>query len=260
MTDTPMCPLSQIPMTEAFVARLLKKYDVTYFCCSHCGLLQTEKPYWLDEAYETPIFDADTGLLARNISNSLVTAGVVACLSLGDGHIVDVAGGYGLLTRLLRDKGLDCYTTDKYCQNIFAKTYEPAAGLSAKLLLAFEVLEHIANPFQFVSEEFAKYNCSTILFSTLTYGDQLPPSNWWYYARDGGQHITFYQTQTLSLLANRVGCKYYQLSPNLHLISAQKIPVLARLVLGNRYLRHLHALYVFARSKIGALVRGAVTH
>ena len=33
-------------------AKILKK-DIAYFDCDQCGYVQTEEPFWLEEAYET---------------------------------------------------------------------------------------------------------------------------------------------------------------------------------------------------------------
>jgi len=35
--------------------KILNKYDVKYFYCDYCGFIQTEEPYWLEEAYKEPI-------------------------------------------------------------------------------------------------------------------------------------------------------------------------------------------------------------
>ena len=37
---------------------------------------------------------------------------------------LDVDGGYGMLTRLMRDYGFHFYWTDPYCQNILARGFE----------------------------------------------------------------------------------------------------------------------------------------
>jgi hypothetical protein len=49
-------------MRSAFRHTVLRKYDVQYFQCGGCGFLQTETPYWLDEAYSSAIVTADTGI------------------------------------------------------------------------------------------------------------------------------------------------------------------------------------------------------
>jgi len=46
---------------------ILNKYTIDYFHCPNCGFLQTQEPFWLDEAYKDPINISDTGYLSRNI-------------------------------------------------------------------------------------------------------------------------------------------------------------------------------------------------
>ena len=44
-------------------AIILKKYKIAYFKCETCGFIQTEYPFWLDEAYLNPFAEADVGLV-----------------------------------------------------------------------------------------------------------------------------------------------------------------------------------------------------
>ena len=64
------CPICQSCREKIFRAKLLQKYEVDYFFCQNCGFLQTEKPYWLEESYQSAIASTDTGLVARNITIS----------------------------------------------------------------------------------------------------------------------------------------------------------------------------------------------
>ena len=157
MTEQTKCPISEVSMESVFEETILQKYKVTYYFCKECGLLKTEKPFWLNEAYSEAIGDTDTGVLMRNIVNSDWLEVLLESLFIEKGKFLDVAGGYGLLTRLMRDKGFDCYTTDKFCQNLFAKTFEPDAYFKADALFAFEVFEHIDNPLEFLHTLFEKY-------------------------------------------------------------------------------------------------------
>jgi len=125
----------------------------------------------------------------RNISNASTLETLLEVLGFASGRLLDVAGGYGRLCRLLRDKGFDCHTTDKFCQNIFAQDIEPQAGFRADVLFAYEVLEHIESPREFIEDAFHRYGCRNLIFSTMTFAEDVPAPDWWYYSFETGQHI-----------------------------------------------------------------------
>jgi hypothetical protein len=237
-----LCPISKTPMKEVFEETVLSKYDIKYFYSEMSGILQTETPYWLDEAYQDAIADTDTGLVSRNIINTIRLSPILRRLFKPTAKFLDVGGGYGMLARLMRDVGFNFYTSDKHCKNIFAKTFEPGKKFQADAIVAFEVFEHIDNPQEFLREKFQEFSCKTIIFSTLTFNGSIPDKDWWYYAFSTGQHITFYQPRTLSLLAEGFGCKYHQLSPTLHMITDQKLGLFSKVLL-NRYLILLYGLF-----------------
>ena len=236
MTKFEKCPISGKVMKPVFSEIILAKYLVTYYYCEDSGLLKTQTPYWLDEAYQEAIADTDIGLVRRNIAISKFLERILYHLFKNQGKFLDVSGGYGLLTRLLRDMGFDCYTTDKYCKNIFAKAFEPVGDFKADALFAFEVLEHLENPYQFLKDIFDKYCCKTLIFSTLTFSDKIPSRDWSYYSFETGQHITFYQPFTLDILAKKLGINYYMISPDFHIMSDITMSISTRLLLFNKYL------------------------
>jgi hypothetical protein len=244
MTNYEKCPISGAQMQPVFSETVLGKYPVTYYYCKESGILKTETPYWLNEAYQDAIADTDVGVVMRNIAASKFLERILHHLFGRKGQFLDVSGGYGLLTRLMRDKGFDCYTTDKYCENLFAKAFEPTIGFRADALFAFEVLEHLENPHEFLKEIFDKYSCKTLIFSTLTFSDHIPPKDWYYYSFETGQHITFYQPRTLALLAEAFGSKYYMIGPDIHIITDLHLSTTSRLLLFNKYLRKLYSFYV----------------
>lgn len=206
-----LCSVCGAEMVANFTAQVLKRYEVKYYYCPVCGFLQTEEPYWLEEAYSAAISDTDTGLVARNISLSRKISCVLYFLFGKEGKYWDVAGGYGLLTRLMRDIGFDFYWSDKYCENLLARGFESITSLRPfTAITAFEVLEHIHDPLSFIKESLSESGARTIIFSTVLYEGVPPrPDEWWYYAFNTGQHISFYQKKTLRYIADNRGLHFY---------------------------------------------------
>ena len=134
-------------MEYAFKAIVLSKYQVSYYHCPHCGFIQTEDPYWLDEAYKDPINVEDTGLLSRNISFSEMTALLIYFLFDKNGIFLDYAGGYGIFTRLMRDIGFNFFWHDPMTQNLLSRGFEYSDSLPrCELLTSFESFEHFKDP------------------------------------------------------------------------------------------------------------------
>ena len=127
------CPICANPMHACFTARVLHKYPANYEVCGSCGFVRANEPHWLDEAYASAIAAADTGLVGRNTMLADKIAGALywATNAHGRGRYLDAAGGYGMLTRLMRDSGFDFYWSDKHCQNLLATQFEYQPSLGA---------------------------------------------------------------------------------------------------------------------------------
>jgi hypothetical protein len=237
------CPIDNQLMHFAFAAQILGKYPADYFRCSKCSLIQPSNPHWLAESYESAIAATDVGLVLRNKGNLEALEPILHRLHPTKGKILDVGGGYGLLCRGLRDAGFDCYTSDLYCENLFAKEFEPKPDFHAETLLAFEVFEHISNPLEFVSDCMEKYNSKRFVFSTLTHsGSEPPPQDWWYYAFETGQHISLYHERSLQTLADTLSLDYLPISSSFHIFSKPKISLIDRLCLdqSGRFLKKFY--------------------
>ena len=81
------------------------------------------EPYWLEEAYNNVINLTDTGLMYRNIvfSQQLSVFLYFAFGERGEGQYLDMAGGYGVFVRLMRDIGFNFFWEDIYAKNLVAR-------------------------------------------------------------------------------------------------------------------------------------------
>jgi methyltransferase family protein len=228
MTGKEVCKICGGTTESVFQANILNKYPVTYWQCRQCSFIQTDEPFWLKESYESAICDLDIGLVGRNIGNADILDCIIGSSFNGAGKFIDYAGGYGMLVRMMRDKGYDFYRQDMYCENLFAKTFDiKDAGRDNtegfELLTAYEVFEHLANPFEEITKMFT-YS-KNILFSTslLPPGKIKDSNDWWYFVPETGQHIAFYTEASLQVIAQRFNTKYYKLSNGLHLFTNKKV-------------------------------------
>ncbi|MBD2609422.1 FkbM family methyltransferase [Scytonema hofmannii FACHB-248] len=204
---------------------LLGKYEVDYFKCSNCGFIQTEEPYWIEEAYSDAIAKTDVGLVFRNNNLSRQAAHIIYHLFNHDAKFLDYGGGYGLFVRMMRDFGFNFYWSDKFCTNLFAKGFEldEAVSDSYELVTAFEVFEHFVNPTEEI-ENILKFS-RNVLFSTELLPENNPkPNEWWYYAPHEGQHISIYTLETLSKIADKYDLNLYSNGSSLHLLTEKKLP------------------------------------
>lgn len=187
---------------------VLGRLPVGYYFCPHCGFMQTERPYWLEEAYSSAIAASDTGLVMRNVALAARLAAVLHSTFGREATFVDAGGGYGMLTRLMRDLGFDYYWDDPYCTNLFASGHEAGDRARFDAVTAFEVMEHVSDPLQFVRDTLARFGARTFVFSTQLFEGAPPaPGAWPYYSPETGQHVAFYQRRTLDHLAAALGMR-----------------------------------------------------
>lgn len=177
--------------------------NISYFECPACSYVQTETPYWLEQAYAEAINDSDTGIMLRNQVNARIVLATMLLLGKLDGALVDCAGGYGILVRLLRDFGVNALWSDRYCNNLLARGFGHT-NEQADLVTAFEAFEHFVNPAEELDRLLAI--APNVLFSTDIIADPAPKQDdWWYYGKEHGQHIGFFRIRTLEKLAKERG-------------------------------------------------------
>lgn len=231
-----------------FESTVLNKYAVTYYRCTSCEFIQTENPYWLEEAYNDSINLIDTGLSRRNIIASKSVSTLLFFLFDVKARYLDYAGGYGMFTRLMRDIGFDFYTYDPFTPNLLAKGFDYNQNDRIEVLTTFESFEHFAEPL--VQIEKMLGITKNVLFSTQLIPTPVPTLHqWWYYAPEHGQHIAFYSKKTLKFIAHKYRLNVYSLK-GFHLFTERKIPLIYfKLLIGLGYLGLYKIAHLFLKSK-----------
>ena len=212
------CIICGSPLEFLMKDAVLGKYSIDYYLCNTCKCIQTEDPYWLQEAYSSSITLSDTGIMNRNLDACKRLMPIFKRYFKQESKVLDYGGGYGILTRMLRDKGIDAYWSDKYSENLLARGFEYDGHSFVDAILAFEVVEHLTNPFEEITEIMSKTDCFIFSICTLPKFNIKSNNDWWYFASESGQHIFFPSEHTLRHIASRLNIQYFNLW-GLHILS-----------------------------------------
>lgn len=225
------CKICSNKTESVFSFKILNKYNISYYKCECCLFIQTEEPYWLEEAYALGAISAlDVGIIARNTYYANKTDEILDKLFLNfDDFIgIDYGGGQGIFVRMMRDTGYNFYRQDLYAENLYTKYFDITdlpKSTHFSVLTAFEVFEHLINPIEEIKKMFEFSDI--LLFST-----ELQPTNeiaelnnWWYFVPETGQHISLFNKLTLEKIAEMLNVHLYTDSHNLHIFSKKPLIV-----------------------------------
>lgn len=207
-SDVIPCRLCAAPAAFKFSRRADDGDEVCCYECNACRSLQTEAPYWLEAEYAASAADGclnlDTYAAARSARSRTSVYFLWRLAGFGSPHdkLLDWGGGVGLMVRLLRDIGIDAYLYDKYATNHFASGFVKSDLHTYRVVTAFEVFEHFANPTIDLEAVFALAP-SLLVISTGIYQKQ--DAGWPYLGPPKSEHVFFYSAQALDLIGARHG-------------------------------------------------------
>lgn len=116
----------------------------------------------------------------------------------------------------MRDAGFDFSWTDKYAPNLLARGFE-ADGSDYSIAVAFEVLEHLINPLDFLKEAKKTFGFQVCFFSATCFDERnLPDLDWWYWAFETGQHVSFFSERTLHFIAHELGMQLVRIQGDVY--------------------------------------------
>lgn len=238
----PICKICLSENIKKFETKLLNKYIVSYFQCTSCQFVQTEEPYWLDEAYSSAITSQDIGLLSRNNLYTPIVSLLIKLFFDTRAKFLDYGGGYGAFVRLMRDRGFNFFRYDTYCENIFAQSFDAKNDESYEMVTSFEVFEHLVNPLEEIEKMLNKSR--SIFFSTeiqpLGFQNE---KDWWYVMPETGQHLSLYSIKSLEFIASKYNLNLYSNGSTFHLLTDKKInSLLFKFITKPRIIRFLNLI------------------
>lgn len=192
---------------------------------SNCCHVQFVNVDWLARAYEKAIVSLDTGAVKRcYLFSAIISTFSVVYNAFNTRPLlryVDYGGGAGLLTRLLRDRGLNAYSFDAFCENVYSSGFI-ADNSPSDFISLIEVVEHLQYPMIEMSDIIKKFEPKVIFFTTV-FAPDLMEENWWYLTPDTGQHINFFTKKSVSKLATNLNYHAYFFG-RYTLLSKNKLP------------------------------------
>jgi hypothetical protein len=233
------CPICAGATSEFACALFRQKYSAALRHCGACGFLFVGQPTWLAEAYSDAIDASDTGYVDRNLGCRDKTRLFIELFLNPEGRFLDYAAGYGMLVRLMRDSGYDFHWYDLYCKNLFSRGFESPMPLSPRFeaVTAFEVFEHLVDPRKELASIAPITSC--IIFTTTLLPHALPALDKWpYYGFEHGQHVSFYTTQSLKILARDFGFECVSDGMNLHVFFRSPVAAPDLKKINSRWVKH----------------------
>ncbi|HAI75529.1 MAG TPA: hypothetical protein DCM08_04715 [Microscillaceae bacterium] len=223
------CRICEHPTTFISEGKMLNKYDISYFHCPNCDALQTEKPFWLQEAYKDTINLCDVGLVKRNLRAAKIVSSILYFFFDSKANYLDYAGGYGLLTRLMRDNGFNFFWADPYTPNLMSRGFEgDVAEKKYKAITILETFEHFTYPLEDIRKMLELTD--NIIATTDMYPKPIPNLDKWdYYGLKHGQHVIFYSHKTFRYIANTLNLHYYNID-NYHILTKKPLNIFISLI------------------------------
>jgi hypothetical protein len=215
------CRLCGGATTFRFTELVLNKYMVRYWQCVGCGSMQTDKPYWLDDAYAVVHSATDTGMVARTLHMTQVTSLLLRLANLQQPTpCLDWGGGNGLFCRFMRDQGYNFLNHDKYAEPFYCMgfTADGATTAGYDVVTSFEVFEHLAEPKNDLTA-ILELKPKLWIFSTQLYDKQ--DRHWGYFGPSQGRHVFFYSERALRDFADVNGYSFMR-GRHLHMFVKRK--------------------------------------
>ena len=204
--------------------------------CSNCEFAFYPDQNWISNSFSDELNSLDVGATDRTMIAADYLSVVLKSQKLSHGKFLDYGGGYGLLSRIMRDRGFNFENFDPYTRQIF-----PTSGQQSDILLEQEydavTLIEVALHFEDPVKEFKRLlDLSDVVLFTAVLTDEKLDSNWWYLSLETGQHIALFSKKTLAVLAEKLDVKLTTDGKFFHVFHRKSLTKKASFIAKRQYL------------------------
>ena len=226
--NTSLCLICDSQRELLFEIRVLGKYQAEYCRCTNCHFVSCVNPFWLQESFTSNLNDLDIGSVDRCLIVADFVESYIRSVKIRTARFLDWGGGYGLLARIMRDRGLDFSSHDIYARPLFVEPTEILESETFELVTLSEVVLHLTDPIPVFTKILESTN--TVVFTAVIAPDIIP-IDWWYLMPDTGHHVAIYHRETLQALARRLGVQLTTDGRFFHVLHREDIGIKGRLII-----------------------------
>jgi hypothetical protein len=253
--DVITCPICKSPALRLFKVMIQSENSCDLFSCTKCEFAFYPDQNWIDKSFSEELNSLDIGATDRTLIAADYLSVLLKAQKLSGGSILDYGGGYGLLCRIMRDRGFDFENYDPHTRQIFptsGKTISNPLEQRYDAVTLIEVALHFEDPV----EEFKRLlELSDLVFFTAVLTDDKLDSDWWYLSLETGQHIALFSMKTLEEIANEVGVHVTTDGKFFHIFHREKLTLVTRMLA-----KRQHLVFALASLKAGtAYIRRALS-
>ena len=195
------CPICKSSANGLFIVTIQGENHAELNSCSKCEFAFYPNQNWISDSFSDELNSLDVGATDRTFIAADYLSVVLKSQKVSNGKYLDYGGGYGLLARIMRDRGFNFENYDPFARQIFptsGRYVENPLGQRYDAVTLIEVALHFEDPV----EEFKKLlELSDFVFFTAVLTDEKLDSDWWYLSLETGQHIALFSKKTLTTLA-----------------------------------------------------------
>ena len=237
------CIICSSECSRSFIVKIQNKRNADLYSCTNCGFSFYPNQDWIKESFSEELNSLDLGSVGRVLLASDFLGEFIRSEKLSDANFLDYGGGYGLQTRIMRDRGFNFKNFDPHTQPLISRYFTGEPSGHYNLVSLIEVSLHFEDPISEFTKlmELGDY----LVFTSVVPGKDFGP-DWWYITGESGQHIAFYPLSSLKEIANQLGVLFSSDGKLFHVFHKKPLRIKTRVLLRSRYLMFAFAIIRYA--------------